>query len=239
MNYLEKIAPSYFELLMPLRKWRILSVKDLKEQSGHNGSRSSFYKIITKLENNLLIDSFINSWSNEKFIYLMPNAIKVLGDEKKLLPVNRDQRFHDAIVTKIALNFKQYDFVKDIYLDQEIGRNFPLIEKNPDILVEGQLEKDFKLAVEIELTQKNKSRVQEIFRSYSKSIAVNNIIYITDKLGLYKTYLRYLNELKDEINVNKFIFIYEKDLNNKTFNLLNSNALYRGNETSLKQLFNI
>ncbi|MEE2670296.1 MAG: hypothetical protein VYA54_01200 [Bdellovibrionota bacterium] len=238
MNYLEKIAPSYFELLMPLKKWRILSVKDLKEQSGHNGSRSSFYKVITKLESYLLIDSFINSWSNEKFIYLMPNAIKVLGEEK-VLPVNRDQRFHDAIVTKIALNFKDYNFVKDIYLDQEIGRNFPLIKKNPDILIVGQIKKDFKLAVEIELTQKNKSRVQEIFRSYSKSIAVNNIIYITDKLGIYNTYLRYLNELSSEINTDKFIFIYEKDLNNKTFNIINSKALYRGYETSLKQLFTI
>lgn len=239
MNYLEKIAPSYFELLIPLKKWRILSVKDLKEQSGHSGSRSSFYKIITKLEKNLLIDSFVNSWSKEKFIYLMPNAIKVLGEEKKLLPVNRDQRFHDAIVTKIALNLKEYDFVKDIYLDQEIGKNFPLIEKNPDLLIEGQLKNEFRLAVEIELTQKSKTRVQDILRSYSKSIAINNIIYITDKLGLYKTYLRYLNELRKEINTDKFIFIYEKDFNNQTFNLINSKALHRGYEKSLKQLLNI
>jgi hypothetical protein len=239
LNYLEKIAPSYFELLTPLKKWRILSVRDLKEQSGHNGSRSSFYKIITKLENYLLIDSFINSWSNEKFIYLMPNAIKVLGSENKLLPVNRDQRFHDAIVTRIALNFKEYHFVKDIYLDQEIGKIFPLIEKNPDILITGQLKKEFRLAVEVELTQKSKKRVVEIFRSYSQSIAVNNIIYITDKLSLYKTYLRYLDELKEEINTDKFIFIYKKDLNNKTFNIINSKILYQGHETSLKQLFDI
>lgn len=239
MNYLERIAPSYFELLMPLKKWRILSVKDLKEQSGHNGSKSSFYKIITKLEKNLLVDSFVNSWSNEKFIYLMPNAIKVLGDDKKLLPVNRDQRFHDAITTRIALSLKENDFIKDIYLDQEIGENFPFIERTPDILIEGQLEKSFRLAVEIELTQKNKTRVEEIFISYSKSIAVNNIIYITDKLGLFKTYLRYLSELRDEINTDKFIFIYEKELNNKTFNLINSKAIHSGNETSLKQLFKI
>ena len=64
MNYLEKIAPSYFDILNPLLKWRILSVRELKNQSDYRGSQSAFYKIISKLEKNNLIDSFMNSCSN-------------------------------------------------------------------------------------------------------------------------------------------------------------------------------
>ena len=111
LNYLEKVAPSYFEILNPLLKWRILSVRELKNQSEYSGSLSAFYKIISKLEKNKLIESFMNTWSNEKFLYLKPDALKALGQEKALLPVNIDIRFHDAITTKVALFLKSYQVI--------------------------------------------------------------------------------------------------------------------------------
>lgn len=239
MNYLEKIAPSYFEILTPLLKWRILNVRDLKNQSGYSGSQSAFYKILSKLEKNNLVDSFINSWSNEKYLYLKSDALKALGEEKALLPVNVDIRFHDAITTKVALFFKSYAFVKDIYLDQEIPKHFPIMEKTPDILIIGEKTKPFRLALEIELTQKNKTRVQDIFKRHSESKIINNIVYITDKKSIFSSYENYLGELSSSIDCSKFIFVYEKDLNAKTFNLLSSSASYRGKETSLKELLQI
>ncbi|MBC7428532.1 MAG: hypothetical protein H7336_07975 [Bacteriovorax sp.] len=239
MNYLEKVAPSYFEILNPLLKWRILSVKELKNQSGYTGSQSAFYKIVSKLEKNNLVESFMNNWSNEKFLYLKPDALKAFGQEKFLLPVNVDIRFHDAITTKVALFFKSYSFVKDIYLDQEIPKHFPIMEKTPDILVVGEKTKPFKLALEIELTQKSKLRVLDIFKRHSESKIINNIVYITDKKSLFNSYVNYLGELSTSIDCSKFIFIYEKDLNAKTFNLLNSKASYRGKDTSLKELLQI
>lgn len=239
LNYLEKVAPSYFEILNPLLKWRILSVKELKNQSDYSGSQSAFYKIISKLEKNNLVDSFMNSWSNEKFLYLKPAALKALGQEKFLLPVNVDIRFHDAITTKVALFFQSCAFVKEIYLDQEIPKHFPIMEKTPDILIVGEKTKPFKLALEIELTQKNKTRVQDIFKRHGESKIINNIVYITDKKSIFNSYINYLNELSTASDCSKFIFIYEKDLNAKTFNLLNSRALYQGRETSLKILLQI
>lgn len=239
MNYLEKIAPSYFEILTPLLKWRILSVRELKNQSEYSGSQSAFYKIISKLEKNNLIESFMNHWSNEKFLYLKPNALVALGEEKFLLPINKDIRFHDAIVTKVALYLKTYSFVKEIFLDQEISKQFPLMEKTPDILIQGETNIPFRLAFEIELTQKNKTRVQDILRRHSESKIVNNVVYITDKKSIFNSYLSHLQEMKTSINHSKFIFIYEKDLNAKTFNLLNSKALYGDKETSLRELLKI
>lgn len=169
----------------------------------------------------------------------MPEALKVIGDEQVLLPVNRDQRFHDAIATRIALIFKGLSFVKDIYLDQEIPRIYPLMEKTPDILIEGERTKPFRLAIEIELTQKNKTRVQEIFKCHDDSKIINNVIYITDKPSVFNAYTRYLDELQNDINTERFIFILEKDLNSKTFNILSSKALYRGRETNLKELLKL
>jgi len=239
LHYLEKIYPSYFELLNPLRKWRILSIKALKEESEYAGSSSAFYKIVSKLESNMLIDSFINSWSNEKFVYLLPTGIKALGEEKSSLAINRDLRFHDAISSKVARLFRSYHFIEGVYLDQEIAKSYPLLERVPDILAEGQLKSNFRFAIEVELTQKSQKRVKEIYRSYSDSKVVNNIIYITDKPSIFKAYQKYLDELGDEINQDKFILIFESNLSKKTFNLLNSKAFYRGKDSSLNHIFNL
>lgn len=187
MNYLEKVSPSTIEILMPLKDWRILSLADLKLLTGYSRSQSSFYKLISKLEKNNLIESFINSWTNEKFLYLLPDGESVVGSEK-LLPVNRDQRFHDSICTKVALNLNETQFFKEIYLDHNIPKHFPLMDKTPDILVCGANLKDFKIAIEIELTQKSKTRMEDIFKKYSDSKVVNNIIYITDKHHIFSAY---------------------------------------------------
>ena len=120
MQYLEKIKPSYFDLLYPLRKWKILNVRALKEEAEYHGSFSGFYKIISKLEKNLLVDSFINSWSNEKFIYLLPDGIKALGENELSLNINRELRFHDSIVSKVARDFKSYPHIEEVYLDFQI-----------------------------------------------------------------------------------------------------------------------
>jgi hypothetical protein len=237
LQYLEKIYPSYFELLNPLKKWRILNIKALREESQYSGSNSAFYKIISKLEKNMLIDSFINSWSNEKFVYLLPTGIKALGEEKVKLAINRDLRFHDSIASKVARLFKSYEFVSSVYLDQEIATNFPLLERTPDVLAEGHISKAFRLAIEVELTQKSQTRVKEIFRTYSDSKVVNNIIYITDKKSIYKAYIKYFKELGPKINQDKFIFILESDLSKKTFNLLNSKAFFKDIDTSLNNIF--
>lgn len=113
------------------------------------------------------------------------------------------------------------------------------MEKTPDILIEGVKTKPFRLAIEIELTQKNKTRVQEIFKCHDDSKILNNVIYITDKSSVFNAYTRYLDELQDQINTERFIFVLEKELSTKIFNILSSKALYRGRETNLKELLKL
>ena len=113
------------------------------------------------------------------------------------------------------------------------------MEKTPDVLILGERIKPFKLAIEIELSQKNKTRVQDILKRHSESKIVNNIVYITDKKNIFTSYQGYLNELSGTIDSSKFIFIFERDLNTKTFSILNSKASYRGSETSLSELLKI
>lgn len=239
MIYLEHISPGYYYILLPLMTWRILSVGDLKRLSGHAGSQSSFYKIVTKLEKNKIVESFQNVWSNEKFIYLLPNGLKLLGDDRAILPVNLDQRFHDSIVTKVALNLSLIPKFSEIYLDHNIPKSFPLMEKTPDILVTGLHPQPFRIAVEIELTQKSKTRLIDIFKSYSASKVINNVIYITDKKSIFEGYSQLINEAGPGLNPARFIFILEKNLNLKVIELTKSKALFKGGETTLHELLKI
>lgn len=237
MNYLENINPSYFEVLYPLTKWKILSIKDLKEEVEYNGSLSGFYKIISKLEKNLLIDSFINTWTNKKYIYLMPSAIKALGENISTLNINRDIRFHDSIVTSITRKFNTYPFIEEVFLDFQTREKFPLLERVPDSLLIGKLGRSFNIAIEVELTQKSSDRVKEIIRTYSSSKVVNQALYITDKKSILNAYQKYLNELGEEISKEKILIMYMKDMAKGKVEIMNSPVLFKDKVTTLKELF--
>ena len=234
---LEKINPSYFDLLLPLSRWKILSVRDLKGESEYGGSDSGFYKIISKLEKNLLIDSFFNQWSNEKFVYLSSQGAKALGKNSGGLNINRDLRFHDSLVTKVARKFLSYSFVKDLYLDFQVKEAFPLVERTPDCLIQGEIKRPFNLAIEVELTQKNRDRVREIFQTYGDSKVVNHVLYITDKKAIFNAYKKYLTQLGGEKICKKILIMHAKNLAKGTFVLERSPIFFNYKETNLAEVF--
>jgi hypothetical protein len=236
MEYLEKIKPSYFDLLLPLKQWKILSLKALKEEAEYSGSASGFYKIISKLEKNKLLDSFVNSWSNEKFLYLLPDGIKALGGNERSLGLNRDLRFHDSIVSKVARTFRSYSFVKDVYLDFQARDQFPLLERVPDFIVTGRKEKQFTMAIEVELTQKSQDRVKHIFKTYSDSLVVNNILYIMDKKSMFSTYKNILNQQRGELCSDKFLLMLDKDLVKNGSCLELAPVYFKDQQTTLKNI---
>ena len=77
-----------------------------------------------------------------------------MGEDKYILPINLDQIFHDSIVTRVALQLKGVSRIEEVYLDSNIPKYFPVMENTPDILAVGATENSFKLAIEIELSQK-------------------------------------------------------------------------------------
>src|SRR5690606_21378160 len=136
------ITPQHFEILGPLKEFRILSTHHLKSLSSYEKSMSAFYKVISRLEKNELVKNFNNPWTNEKYLYLTSKGLSLLGDERDTLPINLDQRFHDAIVTKVALALRSIPKINEVYLDSNIPKSFPLMEKTPDILVTGTTSKE-------------------------------------------------------------------------------------------------
>ena len=237
MSFMEKINPSYQELLLPLKEWKILNIRDFKQESDYQGSLPSFYKIVRKLEKYFLIDSFVDSWSNEKFCYLLPDGLKVLGIKNHLFKMNRDNRYHDSLVVKVCRQLRQHLNIESVYLDFKIKEKFPFLSHLPDAMVISDGENSFNLAVELELNQKNKGRIREIFVTYSESQYVNNVIFIFNKESVFRSYRKFFNAQRGELNDGKFLFLLCLDLNKKDCELGNARLIHRGREVSLSELF--
>ena len=238
MSYLEMINPNYLDLIEPLRTWKILCVEDLKKLSGFEGGASSFYKAITKLEKAKLIEGFADSFTNQKYLYLKEHGFLSLGLEK-MIPIHSENRFHDAHLVKLLLRFKSLSFVQKTLLDHEIKKEFPLLKHLPDALIVGKKKEEFRLAIELELHQKSKERIRETFETYEASPFFNNVLYFFQRATPFKTYQEVLKEMPTVKNKDRYIFVFEPKLTLKNYELLHSKSCFKGEETTLQEIFSL
>ena len=239
MELLEKVSPNYITILEPLLYWRILSINDLYMMTSYDKTKGAFYKSIQRFEKLKLIESFKNSWNNEKYVYLLRDGLKLLGTEKALLPVNRDLRFHDSITSQIGLIFNNLHFVKSVLIDQNIQNHYPNLLNTPDIIIEGVHNKKFRIAIEVELSQKSSSRILNTFKNYSENSFFSAIIYITDKKFIFNAYQKLIEDKEETIKKDKFIFCYDPTIHRETKNILNAHTLHNGRSTTLKDLMEL
>ena len=238
MNYLENINPNYLDLMMPLQKWKILSVENLKSLSGFPGNVWNFYKAIRKLEQMELLKGFVDGFTNQKFLYLGEKGFKALGVEK-IVPVHEENRFHDAHLVRMLLQLKCLPFTEDVLLDQQIKKELPLLKHLPDAIISGRRKEKFLLAVELELTQKSKERVREAFSSYEASPYFNNVLYLFNRQTPYQTYQEVLKDYVEIRNKEKFLFLYEPMLTRRTYEILKSELTFKGRTTTLQEVFSV
>lgn len=96
-DVLLQINPFHLQLLRPLIKWKILSIKECFDDSAYPSSYKSFHKIIQRLEKNGVIGSFKDVWTKTRRIYL-----KWLGNEMvnpfdwMAHAFNKQNLFHDS-----------------------------------------------------------------------------------------------------------------------------------------------
>lgn len=229
------INPIHFEIIEPLKKWKILSLKDLKEETKTGKSDASIYKIIKRLEGHQVIDSFIDSWSKEKHIYLDQNAREYFDiDKHDLIP--RDRRYHDAITVKLLRTMLKEGYIKKAMLDDEIKKKLTAHDHIPDgTITIRKDEKDYLIAIEMELNQKNKVRIQDYFNYYRRSNIFSNALYIFNRHSIYNTYKDQLDLIED--NKNKILLMYLKDLRLDNINLADAIIYHDGKEKCFSDLF--
>lgn len=238
MLYLENLNPNYLDILEPLKDWKILSTEDLKNLSEYPCGKSSFYKAIKRLESAKLIKGFADSFTNQRFLYLLEDGFKSLGLER-MIPIHEENRYHDAHLVRLLLKFKMIPYFENFLLDHKIKKEFPLLSHTPDAVITGKKKEKFHLALELELTQKSKERIREAFLFYEASPYFNNVIYFFNRLTPYKTYQEVLKNTIEIKQKDRFILIYEPQLTRRIYAPMNSEVTFKQKQTTLKEIFSL
>ena len=189
----------YQEFLNPLIKWKILDTDSLQRLSDYQGSYVNFCKVIRKLKMKNLVCWEPLIHRKKRVVYLTREAQKEITPHAPYLIDDRII-FHDAIVSNIARSFLEKKYFYDSELSHEhIGNkkwNYAYILE-PDAILFGENKKaHFKVAIEVELTQKSKDRIAEKINSYSRSEFFNSAFYIFHKRNVFDAYINSLREIQ-------------------------------------------
>lgn len=235
----------YQGILSQISKWRVIPLRSLREISGYQGSKQSFYRVIRTLENrNLIRTKKLNGKS--KVVTLSPELTSL--SMYRHADLQEESITHEALVASICQELLTWEIFESVTLPYEIvSKGYDSgIRRLPDALVEGKNQgKSFKMALEIEITRKSKTRVQNKVEDYLKNDVFDFIFYIFNERSTFESYKRFITEvfqrpLFSEGQNNhdaRFIFGYKENLIGTMCRIEDLELYYRGKATSLESIF--
>lgn len=216
-----KINPEHFKLLYPLKEWRVLDLASLRLESKFQLCRTSFNRLTLRFEKANIIKGFRDPWSRKKYVYLTKKGEELISLTDHPTSVSEGSLFHDLRVVDLGRELLRNDIFKNIRFEHQIVNkknyvtNLALI---PDAEVEGIMNgKTFSLAIELELHQKSKGRLEKKGEQYLGSLYDHCLFMFGDKNTL-ENYRKFFHEkLGEKFNEKIFLFhlagIYESEIN--------------------------
>jgi hypothetical protein len=233
----------HLELLQPLVKWKILSIKELFEDSTYGGTYKGFHKVIRRLENKKLLGSFKDVWTKTKRIYLTQEGNTLVNPNQwRSDAYNGNALFHDSRASLYLRYLIKELNVTEAGLDQERMRNLrvhemPSARPDAEFHFEDTKGLEHKFLLEIELTQKSKDRVLEKFANYQEGIQDYKLLFVVPTEHLAVTYRNMLHSLKENKSKHRFYFVVEPGLVKGNFSLERSYLVGTQEKISLQNHF--
>jgi len=199
------------KFLSPLINWRILDIENLIKFSQQNRNYHSAQKLLKKLEKKQIIEVYRDPWNKKNYVYLGNLAIKELCPDTRPL-INTGALYHDSKVTSLGIELLKFDNIfKSIELEHQIKKGKGVIGISdfiPDARVEGNFKgKFFQASIELELHQKEKTRILDKAQYYLQSEYYNHALYFFPDHALLQNYDSILKkELGSEYNKKIFLF---------------------------------
>lgn len=225
--------------LYPLNKWRFLDLEALFQESQYPGSLSGFRKMILRLEKKEMLQSFRSGRFGRKYVYLTKKGGSHLGLDEAALNLSSETLIHDGRVADIARSFMEFSTIDRVELEHEIimerGKNHFL----PDACFYGTRGKNqFKLAFELELTRKTKSKYLEKINYYLSTSFYDYALYFFQSLGVFESYKKNLEQEKGPEAFEKIMFAFNPNLSKQDSDIGETKLYFRGKEVQLKDIFN-
>ncbi len=221
----------YEDIINIVGQWKVIDMKGLSEMCNYEIGYHNLLKKVRTLESHGLIKGVLLGRKN-KHIYLTNKGLKYTGYDYTY-EICDENLTHDLIVSRVLKTLLAHRSFVDGRMFHQIvvDKIFPDAEVSAH--KNGEL---YKLALEIELTQKEQNRVKEKYRRYASGRVFTYGVFITNKATLFKTYCRYLQEMNEDIQ-EAIILILEKQMTATSFNYEKSECFYLGKEVRFSQLF--
>lgn len=239
----------YEEIYETLSVWKILSVPKLYDLLSPTIGKRAFRKKISKMEKGGMLLKKKGPRKNENLVHPTSKAIKnVLQD--KSYEIQPEKYMHEYVLTMAVEDLMKAELMKtfNITSERRVEGRF-----NPDATLTGVWgDKQFNLAFELELHQKEAAKVRKKVNYYIESSEVHRAIYCFGKFSTWKAYYKILSSMDVELDgsnelvrkagnraTDHIILLYEPNIWTGEFNIYNSNCYYKGKNTSLAEIFNL
>jgi hypothetical protein len=213
------------KILTSVIRWNSIFLSDIQRCISEHPNKESITRITNSLIKKGFLQSIANPVVNSKIIVPTDKLLKDMGasqgDSKK------SHFVHNAILNNQCLDIYGFENVDEIFLEKDIngGERSPG-ELSPDaeavIYIDNKPER---VAIEFELTQKCKKRLQEKFIKFSRAEVYSKAVFLFQNERMATTYANFLIECisknpqgQKDFNINKFVFAVKKQKpNSETF----------------------
>ncbi|MBT3236872.1 MAG: hypothetical protein HN353_13035 [Bdellovibrionales bacterium] len=221
----------YEDIINIVGQWKIVDIKGLEEMCSYEVSYFNLLKKVRTLESHGLIKGVLLGQKN-KHIYLTNKGLQYTGNHYGHEICNENLT-HDLVTARVLKELLKFDGFNE-------GRMFhqvPIEKIYPDAEITGSKSgEDYRLAIEVELTQKSERRVKEKYRRYSRESVFNYGVFITNKERLLRAYKRFLEALNPEIQ-EAIVLILDDKLSATKFSYQKAHCYYMGNNVRFIDLF--
>ena len=231
----------HLDLIRPLLKWRILDLESLRKEVYNVKGRHNFYRLIRDLEKKQLLIGFRDPYTKKKYVYLSQIGECQYSLEENPTAVSSTTLNHDTKVIQLARQLINFGWIQDVELEHTLQNKKKFLTTTrviPDALLFGKKNGlDFKMALELELSQKKAQRITEKARQYLVTDSYDYILYMFARPELMMKYYDLIKENVDKQSLTRFMFFSCPYLMEKDFRLEESLGRFRDKHLSLKELF--
>lgn len=227
--------------LRPLKKWRILSLKDLKNECHDTSSFSSFTRRIYRLEKDKnLLESFIDPYTKEKYVFLSQKGASYVSEKSDSPSLSPQTIIHDAKVSKLTRAFLKLELFRHHSLEHEYKQQLFTNKARADAILTGKKKKrDFQIALELELTRKAKPRIKNKIIEHLINNRFDYILYYFQDESLLKAYKRIIEEEYEIKTQNRVLYALNAKLMLKDFKFDETIIYATGKTQNILEVFDV
>ncbi|MCP4912365.1 MAG: hypothetical protein GY909_04545 [Oligoflexia bacterium] len=217
------------EILNEIGRLKVVSIKELYSVINSKMHYSTLCRIVNRLFQSNLIKKIKGGFKKD-YVFLT-NRGGLVSSYNSQYDESEDELFHDMVSSFVLLRLLEFKNFESGSLNFDTGSYLSDGELN--CIKKGQ---NYKMALEVELTQKSKRRVESKFKYYLNTKNFDYVLYVFNKRSTFESYKRTLSKLKSEYH-EKLILLLDKSLSPELFDYRNSEINFKNRSWNFEELF--